>query len=316
MSEQTIASPERLLGIVAGYNLTYEVGHTYEYNDIIDPSKDNLGYEFYVGSPLKILDRLAILDSKCKLLHFFEVSAFTDNVAQLSRDDTFVTSKINIDRELSFEDLVRKQIEYTKSNPLTNQFNRQFDDRKIDNIIVSDKDYDDLPYHPSDRGFDNAYFAISGNGCLIHSTGIKTKIYSIGLKAMLLLEGNDGEIIASGKETVLRATGFDAYLIAMGQYSEIFAKGSNSTLISIGDNSWLTAHGNNASCICKGKNSSIHIEAKNGQFCAVEGTKVQIANYNSAHERQDDLFAIIGENNVKPDTWYAAKNSKFVEVIC
>lgn len=304
--EETVP-PEIIFGIVAGYNLAYEVGHTYEYDDIIAPStKGNLGYKFCVGSPLKILDRLAILDSKCKPLRFFEVSAFTDNVARLLREDAFVTSKINIERELSFEALVRKQIEYTKSIPPNNQFYKQFDNRKNDDIIVSYKD--DYKLFSN-----NAYFVISGDRNIISTTGTNAKIYSIGFESRLILVWDDGEIIASGEKTELHATGSKANLIAMGQDSEIFARGSNSTLISIGDNSGLTAYGDSARCICKGKKNSIHIEAKNGQFCAVEGTEVQIANYNSAHERQDDLFAIIGENNVKPDTWYAAKNGKFVE---
>ena len=309
--------PERLLGIVAGYNLAYKVGHTYEYeyNDIIDLSKGNRGYEFCVGSPLKILDKFPILDSKCKPLRIFQISIPTpiDYAKQLflkqaRRDDTFVTSKIHIDRELSFEELVREQIAYTKSNSPTNQFYKKFDDRKIDNIIVSDKDYDNLG-----NGYDYACFAISGNGCLIHTTGTNAKIYSIGFESKLFLEGDDGEIIASGKETVLHATGSKANLIAMGQDSEIFARGSNSTLISIGDNTRLTAYGDSASFICKGKNSSIHIEAKNGQFCAVKGTIVSSFRYSSDGSVNGVVCYAIGENNIKPDTWYTVKSGKFVE---
>lgn len=307
--------PERLLGIVAGYNLAYKVGHTYEYNDIIDPSKGNLGYEFCVGSPLKILDKFPILDSKCKPLRIFQISAPTpiDEARQLflkqaRREDTFVTSKINIDRELSFEELVREQIAYTKSNSPTNQFYKKFD-IKFGDIIVSDKDYDNLG-----NSYDYACFAISGNGCLIHTTGTNAKIYSIGFGSKLFLEGDDGEIIASGKETVLHATGSKANLIAMGQDSGIFAKGSNSTLISIGDNTRLTAYGDSASCICKGKKNSIHIEAKNGQFCAVEGTIVSSFRYSSDGSVNGVVCYAIGENNIKPDTWYTVKSGEFVEV--
>lgn len=297
-------SNDIITGIMEGNNPAYEVGKTYERKENITDSKVNSGYTFHIGAPLIIFEYSHLLDNDCNPSRFFEVSTHIDDTERLRQEDIYVASKITIKKELSFNDLVNRHIDYIENSREDDNIYYQYND-----VFVSRKNGDDLR---SEKG--NAFIAISGNKTKVRSIGDFSKIYSIGSDAMLFLNGYAGEITASGENTYLHATGYAATLTSRGKYSQLFATGSDTVFIADGDYSWLSAIGNNARCICKGKNSTIDIRGKNCTFYAVDGTVITVFADPSIGDSSDIILHTVGKNGLKPNTWYAFKYGKFVEV--
>ncbi len=293
-----------ITGIMEGNNPAYEVGKTYEYKENITPSKVNSGYTLHVGAPLIIFEYYNLLNTDCNPSRFFEVSTHIDDAERLRQEDIYAASKITVERELSFNDLVKRHIEYIENSRKDENIYYEYND-----VIVSREDGDNLH---SEK--DNAFIALSGNNTKVRSIGDFSKIYSIGSDAMLFLNGDAGEITASGENSYLHATGYAATLTSRGKYSELFATGSDTVFISDGDYSRLSAIGNNARCICKGKNSTIDIRGKNCTFYAVDGTVITVFADPSIGDSSDIVLHTVGKNGLKPNTWYAFKYGKFVEV--
>ena len=297
-------SNDIITGIMEGNNPTYEVGKTYENKENITSSKGNSGYTLHVGSPLIIFEYCHLLDNDCNPSRFFEVFTHVDDAEMHHISDEYVASKMTINKELSFNDLVNRHIDYIENSCEDDVIYYQYSD-----VFVSRKNGDDLR---SEK--DYALIAISGNKTKVRSIGDFSKIYSIGSDAMLILNGDAGEITASGENTYLHATGYAATLTSRGKNSELFATGSDTVFISDGDYSRLSAIGNNARCICKGKNSTIDIRGKNCTFYAVDGTVITVFAYPSIGDSSNIILHTVGKHGLKPNTWYAFKNGKFVEV--
>lgn len=297
-------SNDIITGIVEGNNPTYEVGKTYEHKENITPSKGNSGYTLHIGAPLIIFEYSHLLDNDCNPLRFFEVFTHVDDAEMLHLEDIYVASKMTIKKELSFNDLVNRHIDYIKSSRENDIIYYQYND-----VFVSRKSGDDLR---SEK--DDALIAISGDNTKVRSIGDSSKIYSIGSDSMLFLNGDAGEITASGENTYLHATGYAATLTSRGKYSELFATGSDTVFIADGDYSRLSAIGNNARCICKGKNSTIDIRGKNCTFYAVDGTVITVFADPSIGDSSNIILHTVGEHGLKPNTWYAFINGKFAKM--
>ena len=138
-----------------------------------------------------------------------------------------------------------------------------------------------------------------------------TKILAVGDYSEITAYGHSATLLAESNAT-LTSYGDFSRIVAIGFNNEITVKGHYS-LINTDYRSRVTVTGD--SCKCETQNAStINISGKFGKFKGNSGTTVQIADFNSAHEWQSFMFAKVGENNIKPRTWYTTKNGKFVEV--
>lgn len=158
--------------------------------------------------------------------------------------------------------------------------------------------------------------AACGKRARLESHGARSapSIFAIGDDAVITAYGDETTLIASGLRSKLDLLGAFCTVVADGDFNQLIVKGDNNKIKVGGDSAKITTFGNHCVCKTTGQKSFIDIKGRFGSFQGVEGTLVQIADYNSAHERQDDLFARIGENNVKPDTLYTTQNGRFVEV--
>ena len=305
MSEPTITSPargsdQRIIGYkTLGYDFAddgvrFEVGKTYDKSESLNIDNRVEGFSFWTGTPLGMLKKCArslnLLkwgltgNAGKKTIRFAEVSSDKNDASQDTQDLTN-TSKITIEREISFVELLKIGIRCSEDDIDHDVFND-----KTRSILVSSSD--DISFTSSRADI----FATSGDRVKLTSEESYVIFFAIGWGV---------EIVSHGWASGLLTTGSHSIHTCYGNFSTIIASGENAS---------MTAFGDQCGCIARGEHSYINIQGEYGKFEGVEGTLVQIANYNSAYERQDDLFARIGENNVKPDTLYTAQNGRFVEV--
>ena len=281
-----------------------EVGKVYERTSYENP------FEFWGGS---LFDMLSLNVCKADVSQwniFGETGKNKICFAKVSSDriDTYNhlphmmrTRKMRIDGIFSFEELVQIAI---KSSG-----------RDIDQDILQDcantvlcSSQDDIELSSSRAEI----LAACGRRAKLTAYKVPyTKILAVGGYSNVTAYGHNATLFAVSNST-LTSYGDFSRIVARGSDNEITAKGHYS-LINTDYRSRVTVTGDN--CKCEARDAStINISGKFGKFKGVEGAKIQIADFNSAHEWQSIMFAKIGENNVKPDTLYTTQDGKFVEV--
>lgn len=272
----------------------FEVGKTYDKSDSLNIENRVEGFSFWTGTPLGMLDTCASnldLLKWCltgnagkKTIRFAEVSSDKNDASQYTQDLTN-TSKITIEREISFVELIKWGIKCSEDD--------------IDHDVLNDRMRDRL--------------VSSSDDISLSSSRYSTIFATCGDRVKLTSEGRFVNFFAIGWGVEIVSHGWHSKLITTGSHSTHRCYGNFSTISSRGENASLTAFGEQCGCIARGEHSDINIQGEFGKFEGVEGTIVQIADYNAAHERQHDLFTRIGENNVKPDTLYTVRDGKFIE---
>ena len=117
---------------------------------------------------------------------------------------------------------------------------------------------------------------------------------------------DSSELAASGNYSQLAASGDYSKLAASGNYSQLAASGDYSQLAASGDYSKLAASGN-SSIAC---NAGASGRVKGGNKCALS-----LARWVVAEKRFRITVAYVGENGIKPNTWYELNSvGEFVEV--
>ena len=339
MSELDTASPERITGymaflrdyaddstqhkinlnrvlnrFVSGLYSFSSVDGEFEVGDVYDPLV-KVPLEFWAGSLSKLLKYFVFAsdllncdlfgNTRKNLFQFVEVSSDSKD-AYGDTEYWMESSKLCFDRELSFEELVRVAIEQSG--------------RDIDHNIMADDVSTELASSKDDivlTAKKAKLLMTSGKRAKLAADPLsfETRFIAVGDETEIISFSEDAILIASGSRSILKSYG-DYSKIVVSNYSKVISKGYRDSINVIGDFAQINVVGDCCSCFAKGKNNYINISGMDGKVKGIEGTKVQIANYNSAHERQDDLFAIIGENNVKPDTWYTVKSGNFVDWEC
>lgn len=349
MSEPTITSPDRITGYMPFFSNfeddpsrrdgshklylnsfredeAFEVGKVYT-----DPSFE-CPFEFWDGSLLEFLQNWvcdldliswnAFGNTNKNAIHFVEVSCDSIDAGKPVSNFTF-TSKLCLDRELSFEQLVRAAIEQSGDDIEHNILFGSSDVidilyGSIRDVLASSKDNIVL------TGFRTKLMVACGKRAKLTASDSPilprgfpewrsgTKLITVGDYSDITSYCKAATLIASGSWSQLKSYG-DFSRIVVGDFNRVTSEGDLDEINVIGDFSKINAMGACCNCHVKGENNYIYFSRPCGKFNGVVGTEVQIVNYNSAHERQDDLFAIIGFNNIKPNTWYAVQDGQFVE---
>ena len=293
-NDQRITGYKTLAYDFADDGVRFEVGKTYDKSESLNIGNRVEGFSFWTGTPLGMLDTCASnldLLKWCltgnagkKTIRFAEVSSDKNDASQYTQDLTN-TSKITIEREISFVELLKWGIKCSGDD--------------IDHDVLNDRKRDRL--------------VSSSDDIRLTSSRYSTIFATCGDRVKLTSEGRFVNFFAIGSETKIVSHGSVSNLITTGSHSTHTCYGNFSTITASGKNASIIAFGEQCGCIARGEHSDINIQGEFGKFEGVEGTIVQIADYNAAHERQDDLFARIGENNVKPDTLYTVRDGKFIE---
>ena len=139
----------------------------------------------------------------------------------------------------------------------------------------------------------------------IEPSGAYSQLAASGAYSKLAASGDSSKLAASGADSQLAASGADSQLAASGDSSKLAASGAYSQLAASGAYSKLAASGDSSIAICSGVDSKV----KGGTNCALALTR-----WVESEKRYRITVAYVGENGIKPDTWYELnKDGEFIE---
>lgn len=310
----------------------YDVGKTYECNN-------KNGFRFY-EAPIEVLNFCPLIDHSGKIIRFAEVSSSEENIIDITvfgGSKFIVVTKITIEKELSLEELIQKQVEYTRFFPKQKTLDSK-------DKLTTAKDYAQLAlsekasYFTSSGDYtrfassrdntclassgdsirfassgDYTCFTLSGKYSRLASSGNNTCLASSGDSSYLASSGDVTCLVSSGDNTCLASSGSFSHLASSGDSSQLTSSGYCSRLNALGNNNRIVACGYNSSCVSQGENNVIVIVANDGKFRAAKGTHVCVATFDEDKKPTGFIVGCVGENNLKPDTLYTVRDGKFVE---
>ena len=124
--------------------------------------------------------------------------------------------------------------------------------------------------------------------------------------SQLAASGNNGHLAASGDYSQLASSGDYCQLAASGDRGQLASSGNNGQLAASGDYSRLAASGKSTICVAAGVESAVS---------AGENGTIVLTWWNAKKARYEIEVGYIGENGLKPNTYYKLDDShQFVEV--
>ena len=154
--------------------------------------------------------------------------------------------------------------------------------------------------------------AASGVDSKLAASGAYSKLAASGAYSKLAASGVDSKLAASGACSKLAASGAYSNLAASGAYSNLAASGACSNLAASGACSNLAASGVDSKLAASGVDSVIASSAYNACAKGAAGTWIALAEFDSDGKCVGFATGRIGDDSLKPDTWYVARGGKLV----
>ena len=159
-------------------------------------------------------------------------------------------------------------------------------------------------------GRSNALFVIGKEGC-ISSSGEYDSIYYSGDHARISSSGNSAKIHVRGNLSHVSLSGEGAKLSVTGRSARVSASGGASITVT-GDYGVILCNGGGNRVTYNGTGGSIVMAAPHGYFKGSEGTYVSAVTDCDEKGKSPIITGRIGENDLKPNTFYAVLGGKFV----
>jgi hypothetical protein len=137
------------------------------------------------------------------------------------------------------------------------------------------------------------------------SSGYGAQIGSSGYGAQIGSSGNGAQIGSSGNGAQIGSSGYRAQIGSSGDLAQISSSGDLAQISSSGDWAKITASGKHAVVAAAGMNS---------KASGAIGAWISLAEFNDAGECVGFASGCIGQDGLKPDTAYRAKDGKLTEV--
>ena len=139
---------------------------------------------------------------------------------------------------------------------------------------------------------DSARIGSSGNSAQIGSSGNSARIGSSGDSAQIGSSGDSARIGSSGNFAQIGSSGYSARIGSSGNFARIGSSGNSARIEASGKDAVVSCAGNNA-CVKAGEGGAICIPYHDGK-------RVRFA------------VGYVGEDGIKPDTWYRAEAGRLV----
>ena len=272
----------------------YEIGKEYKTNGKISCCENGF---HACQSPLEVLDYYFLLDN-AKIARFCEVEQ-AGTIDGIKGNSTKVaSSKIKINRELTFSELISLGIEWIKE---------QAKSKKIKDTDLSDNVEKEKKISSSGK---SAYIASSGGHVQIGSSGYDAQIASSGDHAKIGSSGCNAQIASSGCNAKIASNGDYAKIASSGYFAKIGNSGNGTKIASNGDYAKITSSGCNTKIGSSGNGTKI---ASNGDYTKItssgcntkigssgKGTKIASNGDNAKimSSGEDSLICCLGYNSI------------------
>ena len=328
----------------------YKVGKTFEHEG--ESGLRSKGFHFCPKDPLDVFNYYPLVSMESGLpTRLAKVSAPKKDTIVALNGAKCVTSKISIDKEITLNALIKEQIKKAYKSEggagllIAEGEWSTLTDSGLATKIISNKDETHVSLTRSHSmaivSANHAYLASSGDStglfsigkyatlsnsgsCAdIYSNGHYSSTSSTGRFSKLRIIGNETSIASSGAVSVLNVTGHYTNTSSSGEASKLRITGNHAGVASSGAYSNLTVTGNEARIAAVGEFSRVIYEGKDGvitvlgpdtEFKGSEGTLVLAVTYDDYATIDGGLVGRIGKDGLKPDTLYAVRDGKFVEV--
>ena len=255
----------------------FEVGKTYHHDGPVKLCE--AGFHA-CEAPLDCLNYYSIIDGEFAAV---ELSGVSD---EREKDTKRVGSSITIKAALNIAGLVSAQIEWCKQNA----------DKK------------------SFAGGHSSTAASSGDSSTAASSGHFSKAASSGHSSTAASSGDSSTAASSGHFSKAASSGDSSTAASSGDSSTAASSGHSSTAASSGDSSTAASSGDSSTAGCD-TNGFASVAGLAGRVRGGIGSALSLG-YRDAQGRNRIAIGYVGENGIKPDTWYKAdpKTGKLVEV--
>lgn len=265
----------------------FEVGKTVEYDGEIDHFSD--GFYFYYTNPIDIFRDYPLIDENGLPLRFAKISSARRDAMLDPYRIGAVTSKINIDKELSFQEVVRTGIkeEIKKEDRWGRSCYRriarepnEYLTTSVEHVRLISKKFNThvamlhryslavvsgIKSRLASCGFENRLITIGKND-RISSSGFDTEVYS---------RGKEVRVASSGERANLQIVSLKATVASSGDEAELRIVGNGASVASSGEKSTVCTRGNNASVSVSGHSTKLTVTGKRSRIAAVgDGNQV------------------------------------------
>jgi hypothetical protein len=282
---KTAEAPSQVVHAFKGFDpdlkcrgFQYEIGKTYTHAGSVIRCGTDGGFHA-CENPLDVWSYYGPIGEDGKLNRFCEVTQ-SGQIATDKEDSKVASAIITIGVEIALPDYIRRAVAWMMSKT------------------------------KAAKGVD----AASGHSSQLAASGYYSQLAASGDSSQLAASGHYSKLAASGHSSKLAASGYYSQLAASGDSSQLAASGDSSQLAASGHSSKLAASGYYSRVSVTGNHSVAASIARLGQAMACAGSAIMLSEYAS----NGDLLAVfaskVGENGIKPDTWYRLEGGKPVEV--
>jgi hypothetical protein len=274
----------------------YELGKEYKHEGPVSLCSSGFhACEF----PLDILNYYPVCNSKFAEV---ELDGFSDEKCD-SGDTKIVGSLLKIKAELSISDLVHASVEWISSR--ANAGESSNGDRSMaassgDHSMAASSGDHSTAASSGDRSM----AASSGDYSMAASSGYYSMAASSGDCSMAASNGDHSMAASSGDHSMAASSGDHSTAASNGYRSMAASSGDYSTAASSGDHSMAASSGDYSTAASSSTNSIAMVAGIGGAVKTGPNGCLALAWHDVKNNRPRITVGHVGENGIKPDTWY------------
>ena len=268
----------------------YEIGKTYEHEGKVEACESGF---HSCENPLDVLAYYDISSgSKYALVKASGEISRNDN-----SDTKIASSKITIEVELNIHELLKSGFEWVM-NKIFAKHKQALNDRST-----------------AATSGDLSIAATSGDLSTAATSGDLSTAATSGNQSTAATSGDLSTAATSGNQSTAATSGDLSTAATSGYRSTAATSGYRSTAATSGDLSTAATSGYRSTAIASGKNSVAIAFGSEAKSKAVDGSAIVCCYFDNSGELIHICASKVGENGIKPDTWYTLnEDGEFIEV--
>ena len=268
----------------------YEIGKTYEHEGEVEACKSGF---HSCENPLVVLAYYDISSgSKYALVKASGEISRNDN-----SDTKIASSKITIEVELNIHELLKSGFEWVM-NKIFAKHKQALNDRST-----------------AATSGDLSTAATSGYLSTAATSGYRSTAATSGDLSTAATSGDLSTAATSGYRSTAATSGYRSTAATSGDLSTAATSEDLSTAATSGNQSTAATSGYRSTAIASGKNSVAIAFGSEAKSKAVDGSAIVCCYFDNSGELIHICASKVGENGIKPDTWYTLnEDGEFIEV--